>query len=113
MGVFLNNCCGGKNNFAKGRDEMTARLEDLINQVRLGEVVKKQEEAEKKKNVVVGILAVIGFVAAIAAIAFAVYKYFEPYYIEDFDDEDDDFDEFDDVEEKVADTVEVVTDAVE
>ena len=114
MGGFFKcrNCCRERK-LLKGRDCMASRMEELINSVRLGEIAKKQEESEKKKNLVVGILAVIGVIAAMAAIAFAVYKDFEPYYIEDFDDDDDDFDDdFEEIDHKVEDAVEKAADVV-
>ena len=59
--------------------------------------------AEKKKNCILWILAIIGAVAAVAGIAYAVYRFFTPDYLEDFEDDfDDDFDDdfFEDEEEE-------------
>ena len=71
------------------------KLENLIEMAKLNELLGKKEE--KKTNVLVWVLAIIGAVAAVAAIAYAVYRYFKPNYLEDF--EDDFEDEFDDLEE--------------
>jgi len=78
------------------------KLEDLVNAVKLNELLGKKEEPEEKKcNVLVWVLAIVGAVAAVAAIAYAVYRYFTPDYLDDFEDEfedeepeDDDEDEF-------------------
>lgn len=78
------------------RDLKDYKANDLLAAVKLNEILKKNEEPEKKKsNPVVIALAVIGAVAAVAAIAYAVYRYFTPDYLEDFDD-DQDFDDDDD-----------------
>ena len=71
---------------------MNNKIEDLLNAVKIGELIHRKEE--KKRNPVVCILAVIGAVATVAAIAYAVYRYFTPDYLEDF--EDDFEDEFED-----------------
>lgn len=78
------------------------KLEDILNAIKAGEFMNKKEPEpeEKKCNVVLWVLAIIGAVAAIAGIAYAVYRYFAPDYLEDFEDDfdDDDFDDdfFDD-----------------
>lgn len=70
------------------------KLDDLITNARLNELIRKKEKEDEKKNTVIWILAVIGAVAAIAGIAFAVVKYLSPSYLDDdFDDFDDDFDD--------------------
>ena len=76
---------------------MNKRIEDIIAETRLNEILHKNE-AEKQKNTVLWVLAIIGAVAAVAGIAFAVYRFFAPDYLEDFEDDfDDDFeDDFDD-----------------
>lgn len=82
------------------RDLKDVKANDILAAVKLNELMKKNEEPEKKKsNPVVIALAVIGAVAAVAAIAYAVYRYFTPDYLEDFDDDqdpDDDDDMFED-----------------
>ena len=71
---------------------------ELANEFKLNELLnKKEDESKKKTNIVIWVLAIIGFVVAAAAIGYAVYRYFHPDYLEDFDDEfEDDFDDDDD-----------------
>ena len=70
------------------------RVEELIAETKLKDLLNRNEE-EKKKNTIIWILAIIGLVAAIAAIAYGVYKFFTPDYLEDFEDEfDEDFDDY-------------------
>lgn len=70
------------------------RVEELIAETKLKDLLNKKEE-EKKKNTIIWILAIIGLAAAIAAIAYGVYKFFTPDYLEDFEDDfDDDFDDY-------------------
>ncbi len=60
-------------------------------------LIKKQEakEADKPKNIILWVLAIIGCIAAVAGIAYAVYRYLTPDYLEEFEDEfDDDFDDY-------------------
>lgn len=77
---------------------MGNKVEELLNAMKLGELVHRKEPVEKKKHTVVCILAIIGAVAAVAAIAYAVYRYMNPDYLEDFDD---DFDDYEDDTEEV------------
>lgn len=77
------------------------RVEELIAETRLRELLNKGE-AEKQKNTVIWILAIIGVIAAVAAIAFAVYKFVTPDYLEDFEEDfDDDFDDYFSEEDQV------------
>ena len=70
------------------------RIEELIAESKLSEILNRNE-AEKQKNTVIWILAIIGAVAAVAGIAYAVYRFFTPDYLEDFEDDfDDDFDDY-------------------
>ena len=88
-------CYTNKNNDKKGRVSVN-KFEDLLNAMKLGELLNKKEE--KKHSTLIMVLAIIGAVLSVAAIAYAVYKHFSPDYLEDFDDEeyeDDDFDEED------------------
>lgn len=78
-----------------------SKVEELIAESKLNEILHKNE-AEKQKNTVIWVLAIIGAVAAVAAIAYAVYRFFTPDYLEDFEEDfDDDFDDdfFDDEDE--------------
>lgn len=70
------------------------RIEELIAESKLSEILNRNE-AEKQKNTVIWVLAIIGAVAAVAGIAYAVYRFFTPDYLEDFEDDfDDDFDDY-------------------
>ncbi|MDD3362626.1 MAG: hypothetical protein PHW34_13235 [Hespellia sp.] len=78
-----------------------SKMEELIAESRLNELIHKKE-AEKNKNVVVWVLAIIGAVAAVAAIAYAVYCFLTPDYLEDFEEDfDDDFDDYFSEEDQV------------
>ena len=77
----------------KGRVSVN-KLEDLLNAMKLGELMNKKNE--KKHSTFVVVLAIIGAVISVAAIAYAVYKHFSPDYLEDFDDEEYEEDDFDD-----------------
>lgn len=71
------------------------KLENLVEMTKLNELLGKKEE--KKCNVLLWVLAIVGVVAAVAAIAYAVYRYFTPDYLEDFEDDfEDEFDDLDD-----------------
>lgn len=73
---------------------MNKKIEDIIAESRLNEILHKNE-TEKQKNTVILGLAIIGAVAAVAAIAYAVYRFVTPDYLEDFEDDfDDDFDDY-------------------
>ena len=70
------------------------RIEEMIAESKLSEILNRNE-AEKQKNTVIWILAIIGAVAAVAGIAYAVYRFFTPDYLEDFEEDfDDDFDDY-------------------
>ena len=70
---------------------MTNKIDELMNMLRRQEKV----QAEKPKNTLVWILAVVGAVVAIAGIAYGVYRFLTPDYLEDFEDDfDDDFDDY-------------------
>ena len=62
-----------------------SKVEELIAESKLSEILHKNE-AEKQKNTVIWVLAIIGAVAAVAAIAYAVYRFFTPDYLEGFED---------------------------
>ena len=68
------------------------KFENLMEMAKLNELLGKKEE--KKTNVLLWVLTIIGIVAAVAAIAYAVYRYLNPDYLEDFEDEfEDEFEE--------------------
>ena len=70
------------------------KIEEMIAESKLSEILHKNE-AEKQKNTVIWVLAIIGAVAAVAGIAYAVYRFFTPDYLADFEDDfDDDFDDY-------------------
>ena len=52
---------------------MNKKIEDMIAESKLTELLHRNE-AEKQKNTVIWVLAIIGAVAAVAAIAYAVYR---------------------------------------
>ena len=63
----------------------------------------KKQEADKPKNVLLWVLAIIGCVAAVAGIAYAVYRHLAPDYLEEFEDEfDEDFDDYFEDEDEEA-----------
>lgn len=80
---------------------MNKKIEDMIAESKLTELLHRND-AEKQKNTVIWVLAIIGAVAAVAAIAYAVYRFFTPDYLEDFEDDfDDDFDDYFDGDDQV------------
>ena len=83
------------------------RMEELWKATKLAEMIEARKNEEKKCNVLLWVLAIIGIIAAVAAIAYAVYRFLTPDYLEDFDDDfdedfDDDFFEDEVVEEPAA-----------
>ena len=91
------------------------RVEELINAAKtnemLSELLHLKKEEEKKQNVIMWILIIIGAVIAVAGIAYAVYRFFTPDYLEDFDEDfDDDFDDdfFDDEDDVMEEAEEVI-----
>lgn len=82
---------------------MAGKLDEIINNAKITEILNKKKAEEENKNCVLWILAIIGAVATVAAIAFAVYRYMNPKYANfdgdfDYDEFEDDFedDEIDD-----------------
>lgn len=61
------------------------KIEELIAETKLNEILHRKEDGEKKT--VLWVLAIVGAIAAVAAIAFAVYKFVTPDYLDDFDEE--------------------------
>ena len=50
------------------------KIEEMIAESKLSEILHKNE-AEKQKNTVIWVLAIIGAIAAVAGIAYAVYRF--------------------------------------
>lgn len=91
------NICGI--NIKKGCVTMGNRIDEMLNAIRLGEMMHRKDPMERKRHMIMCVLAIIGAVAAVAAIAYAVYRYMNPDYLEDFDD---DFDDYEDDLEEIA-----------
>ncbi len=81
------------------------KMDEILEVLKVNELLGKKQEAKKEQNIVLWIFAIIGGVAAVAAIVYAVYRYFTPSYLEDFEEdfeddfEDDFFEEEDDEKE--------------
>ena len=88
--------CYTTNNIEKKGRVSVNKLEDLLNAMKLGELMNRKNE--KKHSTLLIVLAIIGAVLSVAAISYAVYKHFSPDYLEDFDDEEYEDDDFDDEE---------------
>ena len=69
------------------KKEIINKLDDILENAGVGEILGRKKEEEKKCNTLLWVLAIIGAVAAVAAIAYAVYRYLTPDYLEDFDDD--------------------------
>ncbi len=83
--------------------EILNKLDDILDNARVNEILGRKKEEEKKCDKLLWIFAIIGAIVAIAAIAYAMYRYFKPDYLEDFEDDfDDDFDDdfFEDEEDE-------------
>ena len=96
---------GDMNKFGMMSKDAMNRMEEIMNSTRLNEFLHRKEEEDKKKNVILWVLAILGAVAAVAAIAYGVYRFFTPDYLDDFEDDfeddfDDDFLEEDEKEEE-------------
>lgn len=75
------------------------KLEKALEELRINDLIGKKKEVaeEKKSNVIIWVLAIIGAVVTAAAIGYAVYRYLHPDYLEDFDDDfEDDFEDDED-----------------
>lgn len=77
---------------------MKGKFDEMMSAMKVSDLIHRKSSADKKKNVVICVLAVIGAIAAVAAIAYAVYRYMNPDYLEDFDD---DFDDYEDDSEEL------------
>ena len=96
---------GDMNKFDMMSKDAMNRMEEIMNSTRLNEFLHRKEEEDKKKNVILWVLAILGAVAEVAAIAYGVYRFFTPDYLDDFEDDfeddfDDDFLEEDEKEEE-------------
>ena len=83
---------------------MSGKIEEIVNNAKITELLNKKKAEEENKNFVLWILAIIGAVAAVAAIAFAVYRYMNPKYAAfdgdfDYDEFEDDFED-DDIDDE-------------
>ena len=96
-----------------------SKLEELA-----AKILKREEEKEKKCNLVICIVGAVLVIAAIAGIAYAVYRFMKPDYLEDYEDDiedefdyDDDFfdedEDFEEVEEEADAEEEAVEDIVD
>ena len=73
-------------------DDVSSKLEEILANASISELLNKKEE-EKKKKKYLWIFAIVGVVAIISCAAIAVYKYLTPDYFDDFDDDfEDDLD---------------------
>ncbi len=70
-----------------------SKIEDMITETKLGELLKKRDE-DKAKKAIFWIVGIIFAVVAVAGIAYAVYRFLTPDYLEDFEEDlDDDFED--------------------
>jgi hypothetical protein len=86
--MVLNVVSKHRNGGKEGMD--MAKLENIVEAAKLGELIGKKEQQKKKTNVLLWILAIIGIIAAVAAICYAVYRFLSPDYLDDFEDDFDD-----------------------
>ena len=78
------------------------KLDEVLEMMKVNELLGKKEEKKDNGNTVLWILAIIGAIAAVAGIAYAVYRYLTPDYLEDFEEDfDDDFDDYFSEEDQV------------
>ena len=87
-------------------DELHGLLSENV--AKVGDLLKKEDEAEKKKSKAVWIFAALGIIAVTAAAIYGLYRFFAPDYLEDFEDDfDDDFDDdfFDDDEAEESESI--------
>ncbi len=93
--------------YRKGSVIMGNKIDDLVACLKsrdlkdFEDLMHRKDPCEKKRHVVLCVLAIVGAVAAVAAIAYAVYRYMNPDYLDDFDDDFDDYE--DDSEDESAD----------
>ena len=90
-------------------DELHGLLSENV--AKVGDLLRKEDESEKKKSKAVWIFAALGIIAVTAAAIYGLYRFFAPDYLEDFEDDfDDDFDDdfFEDEEEKTEESADDV-----
>lgn len=71
-----------------------SKVDDFLTMTKLNELIKKQEDEEKKASKIIWIFAIVGVVVAIGLAIYGIYRFFTPDYLDDF--EDDFEDEFED-----------------
>ena len=57
------------------------KIDELLNTVKLNDLLHRQEE-EKKKSKVLWVCAIAGAVVAVAAIGYGVFRFFSPGFFE-------------------------------
>jgi hypothetical protein len=72
---------------------MGNKIDDLLDAMRLRDLIHRKDPSEDRRHTVMCVLAIIGAIAAVAGIAYAVYRYMNPDYLEDFDDDFDDYED--------------------
>lgn len=95
---------------------MNNKFEDLLNSMKLNDLLCKKEVAvEKKKNKTLMVVAGISILAAIAAVAFAIYKHCSKKTYDDYEDDYEDAfeDLIDDYEDELDETEESEDDSEE
>ena len=73
-------------------DELHGLLSENV--AKVSDLLRKEDETEKKKSKTVWIFAALGIIVVAAAAIYGIYRFFAPDYLEDFEDDfDDDFDD--------------------
>lgn len=90
-----------------------AKLEDMITELRVSELLKKNESGKRKK-IVFWVLLSIGILAAAAAVGYGVYRFLAPGKLDEFEDDfEDEYDAyFNDAEDFLDDVKETVEEKV-
>lgn len=83
---------------------MSGKIDELISNVKVAELLNKKKAEEENKTCLLWVLAIIGVVATMAAVAFAVYRFMNPKCSSfdgdfDYDEFEDDFED-DDIDDK-------------
>ncbi len=70
-------------------------LENLVEAAKWESLLERRED--RRRTVILWVLATLGLVAAVALGVYALYRYFKPDYLDDFEDEfEDEFEEDED-----------------